>query len=254
MALMHEPVNVVRRMWALCFVLLTAAAMTSVAALFDERTIGHVGVWTKPLKFQLALSFQTATIAWALSKLDRPTLDRAMPRSLWRLWLTVVLFEASYITLQGGRGVLSHFNRSTPLESVLGTVMAAGASILVLTTVWVGVCALLQARRTQWPSLLLGIGLGFVLGGLLAGYSGGAMGPSGYWPEPLVQPVKMMPITGWVISQTDLRIAHFVGLHQMQWLPAVAIAGVAMNLPQRTINLLLIVFAAIAPVVVVSLM
>ena len=45
-----------------------------------------------------------------------------MPRGLWLLWLAVVLFEAGYITL-GRRSVASHFNRSTRLESVLGTVM-----------------------------------------------------------------------------------------------------------------------------------
>jgi hypothetical protein len=234
--------------------LLAAVAITSIAALLDDRMIGYVGVWMKPLKFQFALAVQTATIAWTLTKLDRPTLMRAMPRGLWFLWLAVVLFETGYITLQGGRGVLSHFNRSSALESALGTVMAVGASVLVLTTAWVGVCALQQARRTQWPPLLLGIGLGFVLGGLLAGYSGAAMGPSGYWPEPLVQPVTWMPVTGWVLSQTDLRIAHFVALHQMQWLPTVALAGIAVGLSHRAIRFALWALAAIAPVLVISLM
>lgn len=247
-------VPVTRRLWQLSLALLAAAALTGLAALLDDRLLGTAGVWMKPLKFQLALALQTATIAWALGLLDSTTRQRAMPRGLWLLWLAVVLFEAGYITLQGGRGVASHFNRSTPLESALGTVMAAGASVLVLVTVWVGAWALAQARRTQWPPLLLATGLGFVLGGLLAGYSGGAMGPAGYWPEPLVEPVQRMPLTGWVLSQPDLRIAHFVGLHQMQWLPAVALAAAALGLRPELTRKLLWALAAAAPFAVLALM
>lgn len=249
-----ESGDVVRRMRQLTVALLAAAALTSVAAWQDDRMLGYAGVWMKPLKFQLALALQTGTIAWALTRLEERTRRLAMPRGLWWLWLAVVVFEASYITLQGGRGVPSHFNRNTALESYLGSVMAAGAGVLVLTTAWVGSCALNEARRTQWPPLTLAIGLGFVMGGLLAGYSGGAMGPGGYWPEPLVQPVQWMPVTGWVLSQTDLRIAHFVGLHQMQWLPAVAIAGLAVGLSSMALKVVLCTLAASAPLLVHILM
>jgi hypothetical protein len=250
----YADVPMTRRLWQLVGALLAAAALTGLAALVDDRSLGYAGVWTKPLKFQLALALQTATIAWALGLLSDGPRQRAMPRGLWLLWLAVVLFEAGYITLQGGRGVASHFNRSTPLESALGTVMAVGAGVLVLVTVWVGAWALVQARRTQWPPLLLAVGLGFVLGGVLAGYSGGAMGPRGYWPQPLMEPVQWMPLTGWVLSQTDLRIAHFAGLHQMQWLPLVALAGAAAGLQPKFVRVLLLALTAAAPFVVHALM
>lgn len=250
----HADVPVTRRLWQLAGVLLAAAALTSLAALVDERSLGYAGVWMKPLKFQLALALQTATIAWALGLLSEHVRRRAMPRGLWLLWLAAVLFEAAYITVQGGRGVASHFNRGTPLEAALGMVMVVGANVLVLVTVWVGAWALVQARRTQWPPLLLAVGLGFVLGGVLAGYSGSAMGPRGYWPQPLVEPVQWMPLTGWVLSQPDLRIAHFVGLHQMQWLPLVALAGAAVRLPAEFVRPLLLALAAAAPFVVHALM
>ena len=245
---------VVSRMARLSLALLALAALTGVAAWWDDRMLGYVGVWNKPLKFQLAMALQTATIAWALANLDERIRRLAMPKGLWLLWLAVVLFEVSYITLQGGRGVPSHFNRNTALESALGSVMAAGASVLVMTTAWVGACALWQARRNQWQPRTLAIGLGFVLGGLLAAYTGGAMGPSGYWPEPLVQPVKWMPVTGWALSQTDLRIAHFVGLHQMQWLPAVAIAGMSLRISPKAVNAVVLSFAGVAPFLVQQLM
>lgn len=244
----------VARMWRLSVILLVAALLTALAAVLDDRLLGQVGVWMKPLKFQLALAVQTATLAWALGQLDADTRQRALPRSLWLLYLAVVMFEVCYITVQGGRGVPSHFNRNTALESALGTVMAAGASVLVLVTVWVGAWALVQARRTQLPPMLLAIGLGFVLGGLLAGYSGGAMGPKGYWPQPLTEPVVWMPVTGWVLSQTDLRIAHFVGLHQMQFLPALALLAALMGLRPARIRFVLGAMAVLAPVAVVLVM
>jgi hypothetical protein len=247
-------VPVTTRLWQMTLFLLAAAALTGVAALVDDRMLGHFGVWMKPLKFQLAMAVQTATIAWALSHLDAATRQRAMPQGVWLLWLAAVLFEACYITLQGGRGVPSHFNRLTALESALGTVMAVGASVLVLVTTWVGIWALVQARRAQWPPLLLSIGLGFVLGGVLAGVSGGAMGPRGYWPQPLAEPVQWMPVTGWVLSQTDLRIAHFVGLHQMQLLPAVALVGTALGVNARAIRTVLLPCALAAPWLVYQLM
>lgn len=247
-------VPVTRRLWQLALALLATAALTSLAALMDDRLLGYASVWMKPLKFQLALAIHTATLAWALTLLEGTVRQRAMPRGLWLLWLTAVLFEAGYITLQGGRGVASHFNRSTPLESVLGIVMGVGAVALVLITAWMGAWVLVQARQKRWPPLLLATGLGLVLGGLLGGYTGGAMGPAGYLPGPLVEPMQRMPVTGWVLSQTDLRIAHFVGLHQMQWLPAVALAAATLGLRPELVRKLLWALAAAALFVVHALM
>jgi hypothetical protein len=126
--------------------------------------------------------------------------------------------------------------------------MAAGAGVLVSVTFWIGAVALWQVvRQAGAPAgpeatgsaggrstfvagarptdtlMPLAIGLGFTLGAVLAAWSGSAMGAArGYWPQPLQEPVSWMPLTGWVLSQTDLRIAHFVGLHQMQFPPALA--------------------------------
>lgn len=229
-----QQAEVARLLWRVTLVLMLAAVPTALALAMDERMLGHFNVWTKPLKFQLALALQTATLAWALGKLT-PALRRlAMPRWLALGWSAVALCEAGFITLQGARGVASHFNRATPGESVAGTLMASGAGVLVLVTVWIGLIALWQSRQQRWSTLPLSIGLGFVLGGGLAAWTGGDMGAArGYWPQPLVEPVQWMPVTGWVLSQTDLRIAHFVGLHQMQFLPALAAIGIRAGWRQR---------------------
>lgn len=215
-------------LWRLALALLVVLFLTALAALVDDRMLGYYGVWTKPLKFQLALVVQTATLAWGLQQL-KPALQRiALPPSLLGVWASVVIFEAGYITLQGARGVASHFNRATVWESAAATLMAGGAGMLVTITLWIGLVSLWQSWRERGSTLALSVGLGFVSGALLAAWSGSAMGAArGYWPQPLMEPVQWMPVTGWVISQTDLRIAHFVGLHQMQVLPAVAVMAAA---------------------------
>lgn len=154
-------VDVVHRMWQLTLCLLAAAALTSLAAWWDDRMLGYAGVWIKPLKFQLALAVQTGTITWALSQLDQRTRQRAMPRGLWLLWFAVVMFEVGYITF---KAAVACPRTSTTARRWSLPWVGCGASVLVLTTVWVGACALVQARRTQWPPLMLAIGLGFVLG------------------------------------------------------------------------------------------
>ena len=241
-------------LWQLAAALAIAASSSGVALMFDDRTIGHYNVWVKPMKFQLALAIQTATIAWAVTRLE-PAMQRvAMPRPVSWLWVAVTLAETAYITLQGARGVASHFNRNTAWEGVAGTAMAVGAGLLVLVTLWVGLAALWQARRLHWAPLPLAIGLGFVLGSLLAAWTGGAMGAiRGYWPQPLVEPVQWMPVTGWVLSQTDLRIGHFIGLHQMQLLPALVLAGAWAGWGCRALRVVAAV-AGVVSVVIVSLL
>lgn len=247
--------NTARLLWHVAIALTLAAVPTALCLALDDRMLGHFNVWTKPLKFQLALALQTATLAWALGHLT-PALRRiAMPRWLGMGWSVVAVYEAGFITLQGARGVASHFNRATLWESIGGTLMATGAGVLVLVTAWIGLVALWQARQRQWAAMPLAIGLGFVAGAVLAAWTGGAMGAArGYWPQPLVEPVQWMPVTGWVLSQTDLRIAHFVGLHQMQMLPAIAAAGVLAGWQPRVLRAALVAacLAAIAAVVVLG--
>lgn len=54
------------------------------------------------------------------------------------LLVVTVIFKASYITMQGARGVPSHFNRASDWESMAASLMAAGAYILVGTSAWIG--------------------------------------------------------------------------------------------------------------------
>jgi hypothetical protein len=230
---MHAP-NVThpsgRALLLLAAVLLLCAAASTVGLWFDDRrlpaALGGAPVWTKPLKFHLSMALQLLTVFWALHAMAQRGVRVPGQRVLVGLLIVTVVFEASYISLQGARGVASHFNRFTPWESVAATLMAMGANVLVGTSGWIGLVAL---RRwwAQWPgqrqTLLLGIGLGFAGMFVLAGWTGAALGQ--FRGPFVVAPDTTgwsMPMTGWRMDVGDLRMAHFMGVHTMQALPLVA--------------------------------
>jgi len=215
--------------------LLVMALPTFGLRFIDERTVNGLpwsaNVWAKPLKFQLSMAAQMLTIAWALAWMKRQGHVVPARRAMASALIITVLFETFYITLQGARGVPSHFNRATPLENVGATLMASGAYVLVGASAWVGAIAgwrwLRQAPAQREP-MLLAIALGFILMFFLAGFTGAAMGQHrGPFVQPITGPGTPWPLTGWRMDIGDLRIAHFLGVHAMQAIPmlAWAVAG-----------------------------
>jgi hypothetical protein len=214
----------------LAIFLLLMAVLTWIGTFLDDRLVtGQVvqaNVWAKPLKFQLSMACQLLTVWWALAYLQRHAIAlRGQSVLIGALVLTVV-FEASYITLQGARGLPSHFYRASGWESMAGSLMAAGAYVLVGTSAWIGGVALwhwYRQPRNQREPMLLAIGLGFILMFVLAGWTGSALGQ---YRGPFAQAVPpsglMMPLTLWRLDVGDLRISHFMGNHVMQGLPILA--------------------------------
>jgi hypothetical protein len=210
--------------------LLVLALPTWGLGFVDDRTVHGVAwaanVWAKPLKFQLSMAVQLLTIAWALAWMARH--GHAVParRAMVTALVVTVLFETVYITVQGARGVASHFNRATPLENLGASLMASGAYVLVGSSAWLGAVALWHWVR-QAPNerqvMLLAIGLGFVLMFFLAGFTGAAMGQHrGPFVQAISEPGSQWPLTGWRMDIGDLRVAHFFGVHAMQAVPLVA--------------------------------
>jgi hypothetical protein len=214
----------------LAALLLGMALLTYFGTLLDGRLVSQqfvqANVWAKPLKFQLSMALQLLTVWWALEYLSRHGSPLRGQALLVGALLVTVIFEAGYITLQGARGVPSHFNRASGWESVASSLMAAGAYVLVGTSAWIGCVAgwrWLQQQPFQGEPMLLAIALGFGMMFLLAGWTGSALGQH---RGPFVQPVPpngiTVPLTLWRLDVGDLRIAHFMGNHSMQALPLVA--------------------------------
>jgi hypothetical protein len=208
-------------LWILAGVLLVMALMSALGMWFDERTVlAHpqaANVWAKPLKFQLSMAIQLVTVAWSLHVLRMNGRSLRGEKALVWLLVITVIFEASYIALQGARGVPSHFNRSTPWESIAASLMAVGAYILVGTSAWT------RQDKHQRAPMLLAIGLGFASMFVLAGWTGSALGQ---FRGPFVQQPPFggitVPLAGWRLDVGDLRISHFFGVHAMQAIPLMA--------------------------------
>ncbi|MDX3907223.1 MAG: hypothetical protein QHC78_16155 [Pigmentiphaga sp.] len=215
-------------------VLFVALAAAWVAELIDGRTLNGVGVWVKPMKFMASVGLYAWTTAWLLGELP-PTLRQGQwARAIVAVVIVAGAGEIAYITFQGALGQPSHFNSSTPFHAVMYALMGLGA--LAITA-----CALplawLIARHGSGmaPAYRLGAVLGLIL--TFAGGAGAGIaislngGPTvGAMPGGAV-----VPLFGWSMTGGDLRVAHFLGVHAQQVLPAVgmwtAMAGARARVP-----------------------
>ncbi len=178
-----------------------------------NKKVYNINAWIKPFKF----AFSTFLFAWAMAWYCFYL--SAFNISLFN-WSVIVLlgFEIVYIAFQASKGQLSHYNISTPLYSVLYSLMAIAATLVTLYTGYVAYLFFVN----DFPSLpvyyLWGIRLGmiifvifslegFVMGSKLTHTIGGPDGGPG------------IPILNWSTKFGDPRVAHFIGMHALQVLP-----------------------------------
>ncbi|WP_328858012.1 hypothetical protein OG579_02890 [Williamsia herbipolensis] len=215
-------------------VMIVWAIVSAIGVVVDHRALGGEPIWAKPLKFSVSLAAYSITLAWMLEHIDKPRLRR-IARFAATGGSAAALTEITIISVQVIRGIPSHFNVSTALNSALYSVMGAGAVVLFMTTAVVG-CALayfttLPDRSIQWslrwavPIALAGLSVGFVMiiptaqqatlsaPRTLGTHSIGGDDTSGG-----------LFLLGWNTMHGDLRIAHFVGMHALQALPLIALA------------------------------
>ena len=214
-------------------ILCLALAVPSAIALgLDIRTINDVNVWGKPLKFQLSFALHWLTVACLLSMLSRGVASAIASATSLRWWLRIgaasAVVEVVYITLQAARGRPSHFNFSTPLETVLYYGLMGGAAVLMmLATIWVGLMLWRHAEPAQrHTGLWLGAVLGLVVGSIVtllvtAPLAAGAIDGPGHWVGGVRSDATGLPIVGWSTTGGDLRVPHFFGTHLLQLLPLV---------------------------------
>lgn len=197
----------------ICF---AAAIFFLILTRLSELQVAGVNAWYKPFKFALSIAIYSWTMAWYVHYL--PTFNTKLFN-----WTVIILlgFEIVYITLQAGKGQLSHFNLSTPLFAGLYALMALAATVVTIYTAYVGVLFLIHDFPDLpvyylW-SIRLGIIIfvifsfeGFLMGSRLTHTIGGTDGGEG------------IPVLNWSTKFGDPRIAHFIGMHALQVLPFVS--------------------------------
>jgi hypothetical protein len=129
--------------------------------------------------------------------------------------------ENILIVVQAARGTKSHFNFTTPLDSMIFGMMGL---MIMFNTMLVFYLAYLYFRaEIDLPKALIwGFRLGvlvFLFGSIQGGYMSSQTGHS----VGLADGGAGLPLVNWSMEGGDLRIAHFVGLHALQAIPLFAL-------------------------------
>jgi uncharacterized membrane protein YhaH (DUF805 family) len=209
--------------------------VTAVAWLLDDRVLGGMPIWAKPMKFALSFTLYAVVLAWMTSRLSR------LRRTGW--WAGTVLAVASLgelvlITAQVVRGRASHFNVATPVDAAVFSAMGALVAVIYLCTLVVAVGLLLSRLGDRALTWAVRLGVLIAVAGLSVGFLMLAPTPeqaraaaeglsetvSGGHAVGVVDGGPGLPLLGWSTTGGDLRVGHFIGMHALQLLPLLALA------------------------------
>ena len=234
----HRPLN-----W-LALASIAGAIIVGVFYLFDTRELLGVSLWEKPLKFLLSTVVYALTFSWFAGLITK------RQRLVWWLGTLIALMLAIELIIIIGlasAGLTSHFNVSNGFHIAMWSIMASGISILWFLSFAVGAflwnsqtitAVLRNAIRWGLSIGLAGMGLAFTMTSpnpeQLSNFEGIAgahtVGASDGGPG--------LPFLGWSTVGGDLRIAHFLGLHGLQFMPLIGlwlIASIASVRLQRAL-------------------
>ncbi len=193
---------------------LALVALFTVLMQIDGRLLLGRNVWTKPWKFAISIAVFTATIGWILPSLSLT--DRVEKLASYTISGAMTV-EIALISTQAARGVASHFNTGTSLDTTIFIIM--GATITISSSV-VGYVLWRVVREPPdlAPAYLWGLGIGILLfvvmsfqGWLMVFRQSHAVGAADGGPT--------LTLLNWSLTGGDLRITHLVGLHALQVLP-----------------------------------
>jgi len=206
-----------------------ASAVLSIVCLFglivDPRSLVGAPLWAKPLKFALSTFIYAITWSWLIGQLVR---FRRV--AWWAGTVAAVLLVVEDIIIVGAQamGVTSHFNVSTPFNTLLWTIMAISISILWVAT-FLGAILLFRnplgdaarnlAIRAAALIAVAGMGVAFFMTSPTAAQLADFKGIAGAHTVGLADGGPGLPILGWSTVAGDLRIPHFVGMHALQIIP-----------------------------------
>lgn len=205
-----------------CFMIAIMVVLAP-AAIYDPRVLEGAGIWHKPLKFALSIAVHFATLAILVQLLPPAVRAGARMARVVRFSVAAAVFEIGYIAFQAARGRPSHFNFDTPFETGMYALMGVGAVYLALVPLILGRRIQEQGGSSGYRlGAVTGLYLATVLTLVVAGYMSG-VAYSRWVGVPTGG--AGIPFFGWSREVGDFRPSHFVGLHAMQILPLVGLAG-----------------------------
>lgn len=216
--------------------------LAMVMYLVDQTEVMGINAWIKPMKFALSIAIYSWTYGWLLGYCED---EKA--RRLIRLGLIVTMTaEIVLIYLQAYRGTSSHFNIHTPFDGVIFGVMGffiAINSVINLYTITVffrGNIRLSGASLWAWRSGLILFFLGGISGGWMVQHLAHTVGAPDGGPG--------LPFLNWSMIAGDIRPAHFVTLHALQFIPLAAFGLESINATtaRRWTLVVIVLYAALS--------
>ena len=189
-----------------------------VYSFFNKIEVLGINSMIKPMKFALSIWLYSWTMALILNYI----IDKRKVKTY--SWIAVICmsFEQLSITYQALKGELSHFNTSNTFGIILFALMGIFILTITLWTAYITYVFLRQKTYEIEPAIVLSIKIGlvfFVVFSLFGGYIsslqghtiGSTDGGKGLW------------FLNWSTVFGDLRVAHFFGIHSLQFIPLFAI-------------------------------
>jgi hypothetical protein len=219
-----------RPLTAIGVIMLTAFVLSLVSVAAVPGEVLGAPTWLKPAKFAISSAIYALTFAWIFTFLgDWPRLKAIVG------WTTalVLFIEVGIIDAQAARGLTSHFNVATTLDSSLFAIMGIAILIAWIAAILLTVAAFRQRFADEALGWAIRLGLlitvaGSATGGLMTVPSHEQLGSmragehvttSGSHTVGGPDGGPGLPGTGWSTLHGDIRVAHFLGLHGMQAIP-----------------------------------
>jgi hypothetical protein len=177
----------------------------------------------KPTTFGISFGLTTITLAWVTGHL------RITDRTRWLLLGPLALAdttEVAWVSTQRWRGVASHFNFATTLDTSL--FLAGAAAIAVTVTVIVTLTVLAFTAMRASPSMALAVRAGLLILLLAQGVGGWMIG---HGVGPASDGVTLGLTTFGAAGV--MKVPHAVAMHAIQVLPALAWLLAFARLPER---------------------
>ena len=181
-------------------------------------------LWAKPLKFALSIGIYALTLSWLIGQLHRMHRMHRLTRIAGTVSVSVtgLVIEVVIIVGAAALGDTNHFTVSTPLHSVLWSVMALSIVVVWLMTLVVGIALFRNplGDRAKTPAIrpggniaLVGMGLAILMTAPTAQQLDDFQGIAGAHAVGAADGSPGLFLLGWSTVAGDLRIPHFVGMH-----------------------------------------
>jgi hypothetical protein len=202
---------------------------TLAAMAFDPRLHLGINIWTKPLKFEIALTMYMATLAVFATWIPAQIRQARWLRIYTGVVIAAIIGEILWIGGAAAIGTSSHFNTEIPLMALLYSLAGVAALILTSLSLTFGILVA-RNRETQLAdsvhlSLWLGLCMTFVLTLIVAGYMSSQ---TSHLVGGNALDLESWRVTGWATDGGDLRIAHFFASHAMHVMPILGVALVSL--------------------------